>query len=200
MTDDDVPGNAGAGDSMSGRQGVADLVAALPSWRSGPGRDALVAFLWEVTQGPAPVPYEERIAAFDNDGTLACEKPHTALAAFLMEENVRAGGPPVAIGSGHEVLRQLGVLFDGATVTAYEQRARAFLAQAMHPRFGRRYPVLVYRPMRELLVLLHQLHFSVFVCSDSSRDFMRVFAEPAYALAPSGSSARRCGSNCAAVS
>ena len=53
----------------------------------------------------------------------------------------------------------------------------------MHPRFGCRYPVLVYRPMCELLVLLQQLDFSVFVCSDSSRDFMRVFAAPAYALA-----------------
>lgn len=167
---------------MSRRQAMVALAAALPSWRSGSGRDALVEFLWEVTEGPAPVPRDERIAAFDNDGTLACEKPHTALAAFLITENVRAGGGPVATGSGHEVLRQLGMLFDGATVTAYEQRARSFLGEALHPRFERHYPALVYRPMHELLVLLQQLHFSVFVCSDSSRDFMRVLAGPAYAL------------------
>ncbi len=182
MTDDDGPAGAGAGDSMSRRQAVAAAASALPSWRSGPARDALVEFLWEVTEGPAPVPREERIAAFDNDGTLACEKPHTAMAAFLIDENIRAGDGPVAIGSGHEVLRELGTLFDGATTAAYEQRARSFLAEALHPRFERRYPALVYRPMHELLVLLHQLHFSVFVCSDSSRDFMRVLAAPAYDL------------------
>ncbi len=144
--------------------------------------DGLVDFLWDVTAGPTPVPREERIAAFDNDGTLACEKPHTALAAFLRHETIRAGGAPASIGSGHDVLRQLGLLFDGATTAAYEQRARSFLVESVHPRFGRRYPSLVYRPMRELLVLLQRLHFSVFVCSDSSRDFMRVLAASAYSL------------------
>ena len=183
MTDDGASRSAGVGESMSDQLGAAGLVAALPSWRPGAGRDALVEFLLTVTEGPAPVPCAERIAAFDNDGTLACEKPHTALAAFLIEESSRVGGAPVAIGSGHEVLRQLGVLFAGATVTAYEQRAGAFLAEALHPRFERRYPMLVYRPMHELMVLLQQLHFSVFVCSDSSRDFMRVFAGSAYDLA-----------------
>ena len=57
----------------------------LPSWRNGSAKQSLVAFLQEITQGPGALPVADRVAAFDNDGTLACEKPHTALAGFLLD-------------------------------------------------------------------------------------------------------------------
>ena len=158
------------------------MVSALGSWRPGVAREAIVDFLLEVTRGPGAVPPAERVAAFDNDGTLACEKPRTALASFLIAEAATRGAPVPDGISGHAVLWGLGALFEGRSTADYEQHARAFLDQARHPRFGRGYPGLVYGPMRELIGLLHELEFSVFLCSDSSRDFNRVLAGPAYGL------------------
>lgn len=154
------------------------MVPALPSWRAGAARTAVVDFLESVTSGSGTVPAAERVATFDNDGTLACEKPHTALAEFLAAQSRRA---PTDL-SGHEVLRELGTLLAGTSVVEYETLSRKFVADAIHPRFGVGYPALVYAPMQELIALLHILEFSVFVCSDSSRDFNRVFAASAYGL------------------
>jgi phosphoserine phosphatase len=158
------------------------MMLALPSWRAGATKQAIVDFLESVTTGPGAVPPAERIATFDNDGTLACEKPQTALAAFLAAQSASAGREPRADATGHEVLRDLGAMFAGTTVAEYEHLSRAFLACAIHPRFRIGYPALVYAPMKELVALLHTLEFSVFVCSDSSRDFNRVLATSAYGL------------------
>src|SRR5690349_4508223 len=160
------------------------MVRALPSWRPGATRQAIVDFLVDVVAGPDPVPCRDRIATFDNDGTVACEKPQTALAAFLATQAPMLGPEVLAGLDGHEVLRELGRALAGTTVANYETRTRAFLADATHPRFGIGYPALTYAPMRELIALLHALEFSVFLCSDSSRDFNRVLAGPAYGLAP----------------
>ncbi|MHB8276012.1 MAG: HAD family hydrolase, partial [Dermatophilaceae bacterium] len=134
------------------------------------------------TQGPDALALAERVAAFDNDGTLACEKPHTALAAFLRDVLGATNTASPDPGSGHEVLRELGVLFEGQTTAEYDAQATRFLAWARHPRFERPYPLLTYQPMLELVDLLHALDFSVFMCTDSSRDFMRVIAGSAYGL------------------
>jgi hypothetical protein len=158
------------------------MVSALPSWRPGSARDAIVDVLIEVTQGRRAVPAPERVAAFDNDGTLACEKPHTALASFLAAEAATRGDPIPDGLDGHAVLRAMGALFEGSSTVEYEEHAAAFLDQARHPRFGCQYPDLVYAPMRELIGLLQDLQFGVFLCSDSSRDFNRVWAGPAYGL------------------
>ena len=154
----------------------------LPSWRDGSARRSVIAFLQEITQGPGALPVADRVAAFDNDGTLACEKPHTALAGFLLDRLAAAGSAPPEVPNGHDVLRELGVLFAGQTTAQYEEQARRYLTGALHPRFQRPYPMLTYQPMLELISLLHALDFSVFMCTDSSRDFMRVIAGPAYGL------------------
>ncbi len=154
----------------------------LPSWRDGSARRSVLAFLREVTQGPDALPVADRVAAFDNDGTLACEKPHTALAGFLLDRLAAAGSTVPELANGHDVLRELGVLFSGQTTAQYEEQARRYLAGALHPRFHRPYPMLTYQPMLELMALLRALDFSVFMCTDSSRDFMRVIADPAYGL------------------
>lgn len=161
------------------------LESALPSWRDSPSRNSMLAFLRDVTQGAARTSVEQRVAAFDFDGTLACEKPRTVLAEFLAArsgpdspETVRAASR----GSGHDVLRGLGAVFAGQTVAEYEERAQEFLAGAVHPRFHWPYPSVVYQPMLELIELLAALQFSVFVCTDSSRDFIRVIAHPVLGL------------------
>ena len=164
------------------RMGALQMGTHLASWADGPVKRSLIEFLFEVTQGPDALPVAERVAAFDNDGTLACEKPHTALAAFLQDRLGATGSSFSGPGSGHRVLRELGVLFAGATTDEYDAQASEFLARARHPRFGRPYPLLTYQPMLELVYLLHALEFSVFMCTDSSRDFMRVIAGPAYGL------------------
>ena len=154
----------------------------LPSWRDRSARRSVIAFLQEITQGPDALPEADRVAAFDNDGTLACEKPHTALAGFLLDRLAAAGSAAPEAVSGHDVLRGLGVLFTGQTTAQYEEEARRYLTGALHPRFHRPYPMLTYQPMLELMTLLQALEFSVFMCTDSSRDFMRVVADPDYGL------------------
>ena len=154
----------------------------LPSWRDGFARQSVVTFLQEITEGPDALPVADRVAAFDNDGTLACEKPHTALAGFLVDRAAAAGTAAPRVTSGHDVLRELGVLFAGQTTAQYEEQARCYLGEALHPRFHRPYPMLTYQPMLELMALLQALDFAVFMCTDSSRDFMRVIAGPAYGL------------------
>jgi hypothetical protein len=81
----------------------------LTSWRDRPSKRALIAFVERVTRGPGAVPVSHRIAAFDNDGTLCCEKPHTAFAAFLADRpkpGTGAAGPAgqAAVADGHRVL------------------------------------------------------------------------------------------------
>jgi hypothetical protein len=149
-----------------------EWTVSLPSWRDGSARRSVIAFLQEITQGPDALPVADRVAAFDNDGTLACEKPHTALAGFLLDRAAAAGAAPPEVASGHDVLRELGALFTGQTTAQYGEQARRYLTRALHPRFHRPYPVLTYQPMLELMALLQALDFSVFMCTDSSRDFM----------------------------
>jgi phosphoserine phosphatase len=157
----------------------------LPSWRDGTAKQSVLAFLRSVTDGPAAIPIADRVAAFDFDGTLACEKPRTVLAEFLADTAGRQGPESVLAasgGGGHDVLRGLGVAFAGRTVAEYDEQARRFLGGAVHPRFGCLYPTLVYQPMLELIRLLCALEFSVFVCTDSSRDFLRVISEQVLGL------------------
>lgn len=145
----------------------------------------MLAFLREVTFGPEMIPVAQRVAAFDFDGTLACEKPRTVLAEFLADKTGSRSPRGVlgaGVGSGHDVLRGLGAVFAGQTVTEYEEHAREFLDRAVHPRFGCSYPNVAYQPMLELISLLRVLEFSVFVCTDSSRDFLRVMSEPVLGL------------------
>nr|WP_272955481.1 haloacid dehalogenase-like hydrolase [Pedococcus badiiscoriae] len=153
----------------------------MPSWRDGPAKRALTEFLVEVTQGESALAVSERVAAFDNDGTMACERPHTTLSEFLAA-CTQGQGPQAPPASGHEVLRELAELFQGQTTAQYDLAARAFLREAVHLRFQRPYPLLTFQPMLELVDVLHALEFSVFMCTDSSRDFMRVMAGPAYGL------------------
>ncbi|MFM0417906.1 HAD family hydrolase [Paraburkholderia aromaticivorans] len=178
--------------------------AALPSWRDTPARQAIQSFVADVTREGSPsfVPPAERIAVFDNDGTLWSEQPLYFQFVFMLEQ-VKAAAPqhpewknnPAfkalmakdygALASQQKALLQLVALANsGMTVDDYDKSIRAWLASARHPKFGRPYTDLVYQPQRELLAYLRANGFKTFIVSGGTIEFMRVWAEKAYGIPP----------------
>lgn len=166
------------------------MCGALASWRATPTRTAVVEFLQLVTEGDTAVPVERRLATFDDDGTLAPEKPESSLSAFqrsLPEQHraapfVKEAGKLIPGLAGPGTQELVAAAFDGATVEQFEEQVAGFLRTERHPRFGRPWPMLTYAPMFELATLLRELHFTVFVVSGSSRDFLRTMATSAFGV------------------
>jgi phosphoserine phosphatase len=175
----------------------------LQSWKDGPAKQAIVDFVRSVTQpGDAFVPEADRIATFDNDGTLWVEQPAPPQFDFLLRTWTDAvkGDRSLATQQPYKAIVEqdqeffLGLTTQDPTVVASLEGAVArswagttpdeFDAQVRHwvetvkqPRFGVGYTELVYLPMLELFDYLKESDFRVFVCSGGGRDFMRVFAE-----------------------
>jgi len=187
----------------------------LPSWNEGPAKQAILAFLARVTEEGSPdfLPPAERIAVFDNDGTLWPENPMPFQAAFALDELKRrvatepglAADPMVQAalagdlarllaGEHHDgVMRVLALTHAGMTTDEFRDAVVAWLASARHPRFGRRYDELTYLPMQELLRHLRANGFKHFIVSGGGADFMRVWVERVYGIPPEqvvGSTAR----------
>ncbi len=187
----------------------------LPSWNDGPTRQAILAFVARVTKEGSPdfVPLPERIAVFDNDGTLWPENPMPFQAAFAVDELRRrvatrpelASDPMVQAaldgdlakllaGEHHDgVLRVLALTHAGMTTDEFRDAVEAWLTAARHPRYGRRYDELTYQPMQELLRHLRANGFKNFIVSGGGADFMRVWVERVYGIPPEqvvGSTAR----------
>jgi phosphoglycolate phosphatase-like HAD superfamily hydrolase len=177
----------------------------LASWRSGKARDAVLGFVEAVTaQGGADfVPPPERIAVFDNDGTLWCEQPLQVQVAFAQAriQQLADADPtlkdrqPYKAFLDHDLaeIKSLGkqgifeVAFaahSGVTIEAFDKLSKAWLAQARHPKFGRRYSELVYQPQLELLDYLRANGFKIFIVSGGGADFIRAFAEQTYGVPP----------------
>ncbi len=176
----------------------------LSSWNDTPTKTALVEFVRKVTeQGSADfVPEDERIAVFDNDGTLWVEQPIPVQAAFAFDELTRrsaaeadvAADPMVQAalrgdvaallaGPHHDgLLKILALTHTGMTTDEFEQRVSAWLATATHPRWGRPYVELTYQPQQELLAYLRARRFKTFVVSGGGADFMRLWAERVYGI------------------
>jgi phosphoserine phosphatase len=149
------------------------------------------------------VPPADRIATFDNDGTLWCEKPQYGQADFLFRrwkhmieaDPAKAREQPYkAIAENDqawlsnlldhvpELVKGAGEAYEGITVGAFEQAVLEFFATATHPTLGLPYTTAGYRPMRELLDLLQARDFLVFICSGGGRDFMRPVSEQMYGI------------------
>ena len=178
----------------------------LPSWRSGAARSAVLDFVDSVTTpGPSFAPAAERVATFDNDGTLWCEKPLYVQADFLfrrLREMVTADPAKGDVQPWKAVVEDdrawLATMLDhvpelvaavtqaheGLTTDAFARIVREFFATARHPTLGEPYTGLAYRPMRELMSLLEAAGFQVYICSAGGRDFVRAVAEDVYGIPP----------------
>jgi phosphoglycolate phosphatase-like HAD superfamily hydrolase len=177
----------------------------LPSWNDGPAKQGIVSFVAAVTQkgGRDFVPEPERIAVFDNDGTLWSEQPIYVQFAFMIDQ-LRASAPKhpewksnaafnalaahdkkaLAAMGQKPVLELLGVANSGMSVVEYDESIRAWLKSARHPQLKRPYTELVYAPMQELLTYLRANGFKTFIVSGGSVEFMRPWAEQAYGIPP----------------
>ncbi|MFP2924366.1 HAD family hydrolase [Pyxidicoccus sp. 3LG] len=187
-------------------------VTPLASWRDGAARETLLTFVDAVTteETPSFVRAEDRIAVFDNDGTLWPEQPFYFQGLFVIDR-IRALSvdhpewkeqqPFKAILEGsalhgsteHDVAALVAATHAGMTTDAFARIAREWLAAARHPRFHRRYTECVYQPMLELLSFLRAHGFTTYIVSGGGIDFLRVFAEEVYGIPPAqvvGSSAK----------
>jgi phosphoserine phosphatase len=182
----------------------------LPSWRDTPTRAAIVSFV-ETTSRDVPV--EERVAVFDNDGTLWCEKPMQPEIGFLLERLAAMVEADPSLGerqpwkAAHErdlawlggaitkhyqgddsdvQLLMAGVIqaYAGWTVEAYAEEAGAYLRERTHPTLGRALRDCGYQPMIELLRYLEANGFACYIASGGNRDFMRTITHDMYGIPP----------------
>jgi phosphoglycolate phosphatase-like HAD superfamily hydrolase len=177
----------------------------LPSWNDGPVKRAVIAFVEKVTKvgGPGFVPAPERIAVFDNDGTLWSEQPTYVQVAFTLDRiKAQAEAHPewrgnplfkaamdgdlkvVLAGPSRDRLELLAGAYAGMTSDEFERSVSDWLAKARHPRFGRPYTELVYQPMLELLGYLRANGFKAYIVSGGGVDFLRPWAEHVYGIPP----------------
>jgi phosphoglycolate phosphatase-like HAD superfamily hydrolase len=182
----------------------AQTADALPSWNEGKTKQSIVDFVSKVTKegSPAFVPPAERIATFDNDGTLWAEQP-VIQGAFLMyqlnklaqkDPSIRQRQPfKAAFDHDKEYLKEEGMpaileLFAathaGMSQEQFEADVKAFFATAKHPTLKRPFQELAYQPMLELLQYLRANGFKTFICSGGGIDFMRVIATDLYGIPP----------------
>jgi hypothetical protein len=177
----------------------------LPSWNDGANKRAIVEFVNRVTKevGPDFVPVPERIATFDNDGTLWSEQPIYFQFVFALDrikalapqhpewktqqpfKAVIDGDMNALAASGEKGLGELLMsTHTGMTTDEFSKTVSDWLATAKHPRFKRPYTELVFQPMLELLAYLRANGFKTFIISGGTVEFMRVFAERVYGIPP----------------
>jgi phosphoglycolate phosphatase-like HAD superfamily hydrolase len=176
----------------------------LPSWNDTAPKRAIVAFERVTKQGsPDFVPPAERIATFDNDGTLWAEQPIYFQLAFALDRvkvlaerhpewkdkepfaSLLKGDLKGALASGEAAIFQIvTVTHSGMTTVEFEKIARDWITTAKHPQTSRLYTEMVYQPMLELLAHLRGNGFKTFIVSGGGIDFMRVFAERVYGIPP----------------
>ncbi|TLG77689.1 haloacid dehalogenase-like hydrolase [Methylocystis sp. B8] len=178
---------------------------ALPSWNDGAAKQAIIAFVARVTaqDGPEFVKPEDRIAVFDNDGTLWTEWPAYSQLFFALDR-VKALAPKhpewrkeqpfkaalendfktLAAGGEKTALRLVTATHAGNTPQEFQATVAQWLATAIHPYFKRRYDDLVYQPMLELLSYLRANGFKTYIVSGGGAEFIRTFAERVYGVPP----------------
>ena len=177
----------------------------LPSWNDGPTKQAILEFVEKVTKegGQDFVPRLERIATFDNDGTLWCEQPMYFQVLFAFDrikataeqhpewtdkepyKSVLAGDMKGLAAAGEKGLLEIvGATHSGMTIDEFHAIVREWMRTARHPRFHRPYDECIYRPMHELLVYLRANEFKTFIVSGGGVEFMRPWVEQAYGIPP----------------
>ncbi len=177
----------------------------LPSWNEGPAKQSIITFVQKVTTlGSSDfVPVPERIAVFDNDGTLWCEQPAPVQFYFVMDR-VKALAPkhpewktkePFAsllkgdvkgalAGGDHGLMDLFMATHTGMTTDEFAQMVKDWIATAKHPETGRRFLDMTYQPMIEVLAYFRANGFKNFIVSGGGIEFMRPWAEQAYGIPP----------------
>jgi len=181
------------------------LSEALPSWNQGPARQSILDFVADVTRagGPNFVPAEQRVAVFDNDGTLWSEKPTYFQLLFILDrvralaaehpewrseqpfqavlENDMAS---LAASGEHGLFELINATQAGMTSDEFESIVSDWMAAARHPVSGRPYTEMVFQPMLELMDYLRSNGFDVYIVSGGGIDFMRPWVDDVYGVPP----------------
>ena len=177
----------------------------LPSWNDGVAKKSITDFVGRVTKegGPDFVPKSDRVAVFDNDGTLWSEQPMYVQLAFILDrikalapehpewkqrdpfKSVLEGNLKAALAGGDKALLEMvAASSTGMTTEEFEGIVKAWLATAKHPKLKKPYTELVYQPMLELMAYLRSAGFKVFIVSGGGVEFMRPWAERVYGVPP----------------
>ena len=177
----------------------------LPSWNEGTPKQAIITFVTKVTRKGSPdfVPPAERIATFDNDGTLWAEQPMYFQLLFALDRvkalapqhpewktnepfaSLLRGDVKGALAGGEKAIVEIMmVTHAGTTTEEFEKIVTDWIATAKHPVTGRPYTEMVYQPMLELLTYLRAHGFKTFIVSGGGIEFMRPWAEKVYGIPP----------------
>lgn len=194
-----------AGGLIPAAAGAQTATSILPSWNDGPAKQAIIDFVRATTDRASSsfVPPEERIAEFDQDGTLWVEHPVYAQVVFCLDRvgAVVKANPALkdrepfktVLSGNQDAIAKLPTkdLFDivvatqsGMTVEAFREDVRKWLAEAKHPRWNRLYTELVYQPMLEVLTYLRSNGYRTFIATGGSAGFVREYAEKVYGILP----------------
>ena len=177
----------------------------LPSWNDTAPKNAIIAFIDKVTKEGSPdfVPPAERIAVFDNDGTLWSEQPMPVQFYFAVDRvkalsaqhpewkdkepfaSILKGDYQTALAGGeHAIMELFAATHTGMTTVEFEQIVKHWIATAKNPTTGKRFVDMTYQPMLEVLAYLRANGFKNFIVSGGGIEFMRPWAEQAYGIPP----------------
>ncbi|CAI8744195.1 Haloacid dehalogenase [Pseudomonas sp. IT-93MI4] len=177
----------------------------LPSWNDGPAKKHIIEFVQAVTDqsGKDFVKPVDRIAVFDNDGTLWSEQPMYFELLFALDE-VKRNAPQhpewqttqpfkAVLENDHQalaaagmdgIIKIFGATHTGMTTEAFDDNAKTWLSQARHPKTGKPYTEMIFQPMLEMLDYLRSQDFKTYIVSGGDTGFMRAFAEKVYGIPP----------------
>jgi phosphoglycolate phosphatase-like HAD superfamily hydrolase len=177
----------------------------LPSWNDGPAKQAIVDFVKATTDSASPkfVPPEERIATFDQDGTLWVEQPSYSFVIYALDRvpDVVKAKPHLAkvepfktvMSGDREAIAKLSLrdlekiivaTFTGMSVDDFSTEAKKWIETAKDPRWKRPYTELTYQPMKEVLQYLRDNGYKTYIVTGGGQDFVRVYSEKVYGIPP----------------
>jgi phosphoglycolate phosphatase-like HAD superfamily hydrolase len=191
--------------ALAALSAVAQVTDPLPSWNDGPAKQAILHFVAETTQKSSAdyVQPQERIATFDQDGTLWVEQPLPTQAIYCLDRvpalvaakpELKNAEPFKTVLSGDRVaiaklpvkdLEQiLMATLSGMTTDQFQVEVKNWLSTARDPRWHRPYSELTYQPMQELMRYLRSNGFKTYIVTGGGQDFVRVFSEETYGIPP----------------
>jgi phosphoglycolate phosphatase-like HAD superfamily hydrolase len=177
----------------------------LPSWNDGAARKAIVEFVQATTTEGSPkfVPLPQRIATFDQDGTLWVEHPMYAQVMYILESvpalvkakpELAKGEPFKTVMSGNreaiaslpegDLIKLAAATLTGMPVETFQAAVKTWIAEARDPRWKKPYPELAYLPMQEVLKYLRANGYKTYIVTGGGQDFVRVYSEATYGVPP----------------